>query len=800
MKRFLFFACSFFYFFQVQAEGVNLIDSNLKVCNQTYFLCEICSYDSNLFPLVKFSRSNDALEIEADNSEITNQSDYLITGNVSILSHENFLTADKVIVSSENNSSTASGSVTYQDSNFLLTGDEINIFKSDIEGLEVNVENAKYQELFTKANGSAESIFKNDNIAILKNSSYSFCPLNNDSWFIQAKEIQLNLNKNRAIAENARLLFLDVPLFYLPKFSWVVKGKGSGFLSPGLNFYKESELNKTDFHSRIPYYFNINDDRDLLIAISYLSSRGPVFEGKYRQLLNNADMHDGLFQIESHYLFNDKTTSRSRWLLDSSIELETNDNTHLSVRYNKVSDSNYFKEISRSRTNEERLKSHIKFDINYPPLNEIKNSGKIDKDRVLTRNYGRNIINSGDKKSQRSFSFTAESEQIINHGTHKYTKGFEAALFSRLINKTQPSSINLGLISTKFNHKTPAKTSGLRTHTEVNIFNNLGALNPLKSSQLSTISRLSATNYSLNNIKNQTRLSGSFDIELAFPFNSEAKLMGKNVNRTIRPSISYNFTSKNKQSELPIFDTTDTIDNILTYTSLRSGERYDGIDRVTNENDIVLSLSSIYKDLNKPNNTRLEFQVAQRFYGDNEIVSDSLNVDFENRKRYSDIAASIDFSLDDFDTLESSLIVQIEPKTSKINKSEVNFKYKPHDRKFVSLSHKETGDERSLNLSGAYPINNKFHLFAGIDKSLSTGIINKETTGIAYEDCCWSARIGHFKETFVNNVANYDYSTGFELSFKGLGSSDTYLRNRIETNLPDYTVDLDKGYVANDLK
>ena len=88
----------------------------------------------------------------------------------------------------------------------------------------------------------------------------------------------------------------------------------------------------------------------------------------------------------------------------------------------------------------------------------------------------------------------------------------------------------------------------------------------------------------------------------------------------------------------------------------------------------------------------------------------------------------------------------------------------------------------------------------GIEKSLETGITNKETTGIAYEDCCWSARIGHFKETFVNNVANYDYSTGFEVTFKGLGSSDTYLRNRIKTNLPDYKVNLDEGYYSNDLK
>ena len=61
-------------------------------------------------------------------------------------------------------------------------------------------------------------------------------------------------------------------------------------------------------------------------------------------------------------------------------------------------------------------------------------------------------------------------------------------------------------------------------------------------------------------------------------------------------------------------------------------------------------------------------------------------------------------------------------------------------------------------------------------------------------------KLEEWVETFVNNVANYDYSTGFELSFKGLGSSDTYLRNRIASNLPEYKVNLDEGYFANDLR
>ena len=111
--------------------------------------------------------------------------------------------------------------------------------------------------------------------------------------------------------------------------------------------------------------------------------------------------------------------------------------------------------------------------------------------------------------------------------------------------------------------------------------------------------------------------------------------------------------------------------------------------------------------------------------------------------------------------------------------------------KFISINHVDDGSERKLELSGAYPITNRIHIFAGIDKSLSSGVINKETTGVAYESCCWAARIAHFKEAFVDDVPNYDYSTGFELVFKGLGTVDSQLRNHIEGNLPKYKVNLD---------
>ena len=68
------------------------------------------------------------------------------------------------------------------------------------------------------------------------------------------------------------------------------------------------------------------------------------------------------------------------------------------------------------------------------------------------------------------------------------------------------------------------------------------------------------------------------------------------------------------------------------------------------------------------------------------------------------------------------------------------------------------------------------------------GVINEETTGIAYESCCWAARLAHFK---TSSGGGYDYSTGIELVFKDLGTTDTYIRNRIEKRLTEYKVNLD---------
>ena len=101
---------------------------------------------------------------------------------------------------------------------------------------------------------------------------------------IDADQIELNLEKNRGVADNATVKFYGVPIFYTPKYSWVLSGRGSGFLTPDYSTYNETGRSEDSYSLRVPYYFNLAPDRDLLIALTYMSSRRFIYAVSYTHL------------------------------------------------------------------------------------------------------------------------------------------------------------------------------------------------------------------------------------------------------------------------------------------------------------------------------------------------------------------------------------------------------------------------------------------------------------------------------------------------------------------------------------
>ena len=625
------------------------------------------------------------------------------------------------------------------------------------ENLIATATNANYQDFgagMGGANGYTESISKTSTSVLLKNSTYSLCPINENDWLIDADQIELNLVKNRGIADNAIVKFYGIPIFYLPKYSWVLSGRGSGFLTPDYSSYSEPGQTDNSYSVRVPYYFNLAPDRDLLIALTYMSSRRFIYEGKYRQLIApkiSPDHKESIWSIETKYLPEDKITNLKRWLVNFSEEIDLSDKTHLSAQYYRVSDSDYFKDIARTNTDEKTLKSHIK--LSY--LNDV---------------------------SKLSAFILTEDEQVVNSGVPIYTRALEASI-SKTLTPVRATPVKLDLISTKFAHDTPGKVSGLRTHGNLGISRQLN----IKYPKITPKSSIAITNYSLKNSPNINRTIVGAGLDIDFTIINPSSMFGFKVNHRITPLITYNYRAKKVQGNIPIFDSTDKYDDIITFADLTSGERYTGLDRITNANDITLSLESSYRAIDSIGTDRdlLSLKVAQSFFTDDEVVSDTVNSNYETRKSYSDIAASIDIALGKYII---SSIAQYSPNKSKIVKKENSLTYTTNSRKFISLSSSDEGAKKTEKLYAAYPLSDSIHFFGGLDKTTSTGVTNSEITGLAYESCCWAFRMAHFKED--NTSGGYNYSTGMELVLTGLGSTSSPLKGKIENSIPGYAAKL----------
>ena len=696
-----------------------------------------CQDSSLLFPKQALTNS-DALDVLADRSEISQSDTYLLTGNVSLNSRNYYLAADEVVIKKSDKTSTAKGQVSYQDHELMFMGDRA-VIKKQGDTTYTTLEQVKFHYPESKINGQAGQVTNDGTEQVFDSVQYSLCPLGNTDWQMKADQITLNSDTNRGVASDVVVEFLGVPVFYAPHHEWVLKGRGSGFLAPGFGSYDESVAGENDnYQVRIPYYFNIAPDRDLLLTLNQLSSRGSVVEGKYRQLIaGNNYLDKGRFEVEGHYLNEDDITKNKRWLLNSTIDLSLNEKTELNITTKRVSDQNYFKDIAHTNTSASSLNSHID----------------------LTYNNDENNL---------SAAVFAESEQLINNGSAEYTRAPELSI-SKGFTGLENRQMDLSLVSTKFKHKTSSDT-GVRTHAQADfsrsIATNAYSLTPKLS--------LSTTDYALDNATDESRSIYSFGLDSKLFLEREVNLFGTDLIQTLIPRLAYNYTPDKTDPSVNF----DSESKSNSYEGLFSGKKFTGIDRIGKANDLTAGLESDFID-EETGETYLSLKSAQTFYGDAITTNGST-------RKYSDIALSANASFEHF-TFNNSL--EYDPETNKIDKRDSSMSYILNPRKFLTLAHHYDGTKKTAELYGAYPVTQNIHVFAGVNRSLTDSITNKETTGIAYESCCWALRLAHFKKYMGSN--DYDYVTNFELVLKGLATTSPSLARRLEDEVPNYLADLD---------
>jgi len=408
---------------------------------------------------------------------------------------------------------------------------------------------------------------------------------------------------------------------------------------------------------------------------------------------------------------------------------------------NRVSDTNYFKEISLEGTSAERLTSS---------LNLAHDS------KFITAH------------------FYSENEQLVNSGVADYTRKYDLG-FSKNLNLIDGVEMNISGASTDFEHRNTSSTTGNRNHFQATLSKKYKNIAYEIQPSLSILT----TNYDLDSSSNLNRSLYKTNLEGKLFLERELNFAETDYVQTLTPIFKYSYIPKENQNLIPNFDS-DSLAS--SYESLFNDSLFTGLDKISNQDSLTIGLESEFID-DESGNTLLVLKAAQKYYFEDELLNSSGNFasTSDSNRGYTNIETFVEYGSGKF-KLNNSL--SFNPDNSKIDKSSSGLKVNFSPESFANLRFIDENSEENIQLNGSYQVNDANNLFWNFQRNLTSSTTDRLTLGLSNEDCCVAYRFAFFKKNIGDNKHSYDKS--FEIVFKGLSSTTPSLQARIKSEIPDY--------------
>src|SRR6185369_8549172 len=166
---------------------------------------------------------------------------------------------------------------------------------------------------------------------------FTTCEPDKEDWRFEARELELDTEKNVATLRDGRFKFFDYTLLPLPYGSFSLDNqRKTGFLSP---YYGNNSRRGLEVSA--PFYWNIAPEQDLTLTPSVMSKRGAQLKSEYRYI-------DRAYAGEMRYDYmpNDKILDTSRSAFSLLHQQQITPQLQGRIDYNSVSDSKYFVDLS----------------------------------------------------------------------------------------------------------------------------------------------------------------------------------------------------------------------------------------------------------------------------------------------------------------------------------------------------------------------------------------------------------------------------------------------------------------------
>jgi len=631
-----------------------------------------------------------------------------------------------------------------QDSQNSLT-DDPKQYQEDYSQTGAPAEKTSNEPHYKTMRGDAETIFfEGQDKKRLENSRLTSCDPGVDDWYLKAQEISLDEYMQSGKAKNAYLEFKGVPILYSPWMGFSYSGeRQSGFLTPSYGSTSRSGLELS-----IPYYFNIAPNMDATIGTRLLSKRGVEFEGQFRYLTESSS---GLDNIE--YLNNDNETGQRRYYLNLGHEERFNKAWSAGFTYQKVSDDQYFSDMSTRIITTSQVNLPQGAHVNYGGEN-WQFSGLVQKYQTLD-----GVSYTYEQLPQLNLTGIKEWDYVTGNLTSQWTD------FER-------------------NSAAPLGATGSRLHVypsvSVPFIQPYGFITPKFGVDMTQYS-LSNNTFVINGAnvsKNSaTRTLPIVSLDSGLFFERDVNIVKNSYTQTLEPRLFYVYIPNKNQDLLPIFDT-GLAD--LNQGTLFSENQFTGSDRINNANQLSMALTTrmIDKDTGIE---RFSASIGQRYYFTNQQVL--LPGEIPSTSNSSDIIASASAKLSNRWNLDTSW--QYNTELAGIDRTSINARYNPEPGKAFNFSYQYTKDVlRQFNISGQWPLSNGWYGVARINYSIQDKKPIENLIGLEYDAGCWQARA--VIQQVETATASSSYGLFFQLELTGLASVGQNPLGLLRREVPGY--------------
>lgn len=657
------------------------------------------------------------LEITAGRVDLSRENGLDVFGDVRFRYGERSITAEGATYDRDSGRAEITGTVTYQDPNVTVYGQDAEV---DTNSEEVFFVNAGFDMPRRPARGSAEAILiTNEDVLELSGMRFTTCPSGLSGWELIAENVALDIDEGFGTARGVKLEFKGVPILYSPFLTFPIDDRRkSGFLTPEF-----SQRDRAGLDISVPYYFNLAPNYDLTLEPRYMALRGLQINTEFRYMTASSEG-----QLDFDYLYNDQDAKIARHAFTFRHRSMFAERWRMLTNLENISDEAYFEDLgnSQSLASQTHLNRYVDFDYQAPYVS------------MLLRLQGYQTIDTAIVDEDRPYQ---RVPQVAVHGRWagdllSFESTNELVLFQRDVGVT-----------------------GWR----LDAIEEVGLALERPGMFLKPALGVRHTDYWLSNVDpggddrlRRTLPIGSIDAGLIFE--RETGAAGQRI-QTLEPRMLYVRVPFEDQSSLPVFDTIVPDFNLV---QLFRKYQYVGADRIADSDQVSLGVTTRYINRNTGQQIFAATVGQTRYLSEQNVSLPGMIPSTADASDYiAEVAANIAAAW------RLRVDYQWNSETNDTARAEMSVQYAPEASRLAGFSYRlREGLLEQGDLSLVWPIGEKWRVIGHYSFSFLDEEPLDRFLGWEYEACCWRLRvIGRRYITRRNGES--DNSISIQLELKG---------------------------------